>query len=50
VALETVLALDTAEVAARAHRQGLSGPAIGQAVRQARVQALAALVPAAVSS
>jgi tRNA nucleotidyltransferase (CCA-adding enzyme) len=50
VALETVLAVDTAEVAARAQRQGLSGPAIGQAVRQARVQALAALVPAAVSS
>ncbi|MEI8266466.1 MAG: multifunctional CCA addition/repair protein [Betaproteobacteria bacterium] len=40
-ALETVLAVDTAEVAARAQRQGLAGPAIGQAVRQARVRALA---------
>jgi len=43
-----VLAVDTAEVAVRAQRQGLSGPAIGQAVRQARVQALAA--PAAEAS
>ena len=49
-ALETALALDTAEVAARAQRQGLSGPAIGQAVRQARVQALAALATEAPAS
>jgi tRNA nucleotidyltransferase (CCA-adding enzyme) len=49
-ALETVLAVDTAEVAARAQRQGLAGPAIGQAVRQARVQALAEPRPAAAAT
>ncbi len=40
-ALETVLAVDTAAAAAFAKGQGLAGPAIGQAVRQARVRALA---------
>jgi len=33
--------VDTAEVAALAQRQGLTGPAIGQSVRQARVRSLA---------
>ncbi len=42
-ALQTVLAVDTGAVAAGAQAQGLAGPDIGQAVRQARVQALAAL-------
>lgn len=46
-ALETVLAVDTGEVARQAQRQGLGGPAIGRAVRQVRVQALAAAAPAA---
>jgi len=46
-ALETVLAVDTAEVAALAQRQGLAGPAIGQSVRQARVRSLAEPGPAA---
>ena len=41
-ALETVLAVDTAAVAAHAKERGLEGPAIGQAVRQARVRSLAA--------
>ena len=40
-ALETVLAVDTAAVAAHAKERGLEGPAIGQAVRRARMQALA---------
>lgn len=40
-ALETVRAVDTGEVAARVQQQGQAGPAIGQAVRRARVQALA---------
>jgi len=39
-ALETVLAVATGAVAAHALTQGLAGPAIGQAVRRARVQAL----------
>ena len=40
-ALETVLAVDTAAVAAQAQERGLDGPAIGQSVRQARVSSLA---------
>ena len=39
-ALETVLAVDTAAAAAQAQQHGLTGPAIGQAVRKARVRAL----------
>lgn len=42
-ALQSALAVDTAEIAAQAVAQGLAGPDIGQAVRRARVQALAAL-------
>jgi len=41
-ALETVLAVDTAAVAALAKERGLAGPAIGHSVRQARVSSLAA--------
>ena len=41
-ALAHVLAVDTAEVAADAAARGLAGPAIGIAVRQARLAALAA--------
>ena len=47
-ALETVLTVDTGAVAAQAQAKGLAGPDIGKAVRQARVQALAA--PAAEAS
>ncbi len=39
-ALGAVLAADTATAAAQAQQQGLAGPAIGQAVRKARVRAL----------
>ena len=47
-ALETALTVDTGAVAAQAQAKGLAGPDIGKAVRQARVQALAA--PAAEAS
>ena len=39
-ALATVLAVDTAPVATNAQAQGLQGPGIGEAIRQARVAAL----------
>ena len=41
-ALDNVLAVDTASVSAQALAAGVSGPGIGQAIAQARVQALAA--------
>jgi tRNA nucleotidyltransferase (CCA-adding enzyme) len=41
-ALQIVQQVDTEAVAARALERGHSGPAIGQAVREARVAALAA--------
>lgn len=42
-ALQTVLAVDTAAVAAAAMASGLSGPRIGERIHQARVDALQAL-------
>ncbi|MDE2401286.1 MAG: multifunctional CCA addition/repair protein [Burkholderiales bacterium] len=41
-ALDTALAVNTAEIAARAMQAGLQGPAIGLAIHAARVEALAA--------
>lgn len=42
-ALKQVLSVDTEPVVSQAQAQGLHGPALGQAVRQARLQALEAL-------
>jgi tRNA nucleotidyltransferase (CCA-adding enzyme) len=39
-ALRVVLAVDSASVAAEAAERGLKGPAIGQAIQQARIEAL----------
>jgi tRNA nucleotidyltransferase (CCA-adding enzyme) len=49
-ALEKVLAVETGDVAMQAQMQGLTGPAIGQAVRRARLQALTPRDPAAASA
>jgi len=49
-ALEAVLTAGTAEVAMQAQLQGLTGPAIGQAVRRARVQALTPRDPASAAA
>lgn len=44
-ALDTVLAVDTAAVSAEAIARGLKGPAIGDAITQARLVALTAATP-----
>jgi len=41
-ALDLALAVDSRTVSTQAAERGLSGPAIGQAIAQARVQAIAA--------
>jgi tRNA nucleotidyltransferase (CCA-adding enzyme) len=43
-ALRAALAVDTAPIAAEAAARGLTGPAIGDAVREARVRAVAAAI------
>ncbi len=43
-ALRAALAVDTAPIAADAAARGLKGPAIGEAVREARVRAIAAAI------
>jgi tRNA nucleotidyltransferase (CCA-adding enzyme) len=43
-ALRAALAVDTAPIAAEAAERGLKGPAIGEAVREARVRAIAAAI------
>jgi len=46
-ALATARAVDTAQVAAGAHAQGLAGPKVGERIQQARVEAVAAWLAAA---
>jgi len=42
-ALEAALSVTTADIAAEAQKQGLSGPAVGEKIHQARVEAIAHL-------
>jgi tRNA nucleotidyltransferase (CCA-adding enzyme) len=39
-ALEVALSVTTADIAAEAQKQGLSGPAVGDKIHQARVEAI----------
>jgi len=48
--LQAAMAVDTAALAAQAAAQGRSGPAVGEAIRTARVEAIATMLNAALKS